>query len=153
MTDEATDLEKRPIAADAQPPAPLSDSPAPDPPTPDLTGPEATASAAGANDGRAAKNGDAAGDSGAGEDSSESDDPRRRRAEAGGRALQGLSKACRQVFVLRFFDKASDEEIAARLGLSEDAIERHFNRAIEAVSEAMIAFDEEEARRAERQSD
>lgn len=52
-------------------------------------------------------------------------------------ALDGLSPRCRQVFVMRRFENLHQEEIARRLGISRNMVEKHLRVAFKELKRAL----------------
>lgn len=52
-------------------------------------------------------------------------------------ALDTLSPRCREVFMMRRFDELHQEEIARRLGISRNMVEKHLRTAVAKLKEAL----------------
>lgn len=52
-------------------------------------------------------------------------------------ALDGLPPRCRQVFVMRRFEDLHQEEIARRLGISRNMVEKHLRTALRQLKQAL----------------
>ena len=52
-------------------------------------------------------------------------------------AIDELPEQCRRIFRLSRFDSLSNEEIAAKLGLSENTVKTHIYRALQKITAAL----------------
>jgi RNA polymerase sigma factor (sigma-70 family) len=64
-----------------------------------------------------------------------------RRTEALVAAIDALPPRCREAFVLHKFDGLSHSEVAARMGISRNMVEKHIIRGVLACKQRMTAFE------------
>ncbi|MDM4766646.1 sigma-70 family RNA polymerase sigma factor [Pelomonas sp. SE-A7] len=63
-------------------------------------------------------------------------------------ALEKLPERCRMVVQLRKIDEMSQREVAARMGITEDTVERQVSKGVRALADAMAAVGQEVGGRA-----